>query len=104
MSNEHEQEHTSRRSENDGAADTPSKVTTKKSLFQRLSRKHSVTTMTPRRSASTTKNLNLEEICRFGGVSVLSVAPAFAAAHMVIPTALAATAEHLLQHGEAHFV
>lgn len=100
MSSEHDQELVLHPTDNDGAMDTPTKAPSKKNIFQRLSRKHSIGAIPSRRTTSTHRTLSLNDICRLGGVSVFSVPPAFAASHMIIPTSLAATAGYLLQHGQ----
>ena len=77
----------------------PGKSTSKKTLFQRLSRKHSVSAIASRESPKSIKSPTLDDVCRLGGVSVFGIPLSSATANLMIPTALAATGEHLVKHG-----
>ena len=78
---------------------TSGKSTAKKTLFQRLSRKHSVSAIAGRDSPKSIKSSTLDDVCRLGGISVFGIPLSSATANLVIPTALAATGEYLVKHG-----
>jgi hypothetical protein len=81
------------------ASNTTAKPTPKKTLFQRLSRKHSVSRISSRRPLPSSTSLSLEDLCRLGGISIFTLPAKYAPFNLVVPSALAATAEYILKHG-----
>lgn len=65
----------------------------------KLPRRGSLVSLLGRSQKLTVARASLEDICRLSGLSLIHLPPAFRATSLIIPTCLAATGNHLVEHG-----